>query len=87
MGLYRHGLPNRGLPRRGWASKLASAKNTGKLGEMSLKSSLSVLSMAGAMALFSSIEAALQPDDIAGHKWLEAEHAKYLEEAARKEPQ
>ena len=86
MGLYRHGLPNRGLPGRGLGARIASASKAGKIGEMSLKSSLSVLSMAGAMALFLSIESALQPDDIAGHKWIEAECAKYLDEVARKEP-
>ena len=59
MSLYRQGLPNRGITGHGWNNKTVSAKKMGKLGDMSLKSTLSVLLMAGAMALFASIEQAL----------------------------
>ena len=58
---------------RGWSNKIVSAKKMGKLGDMSLKSTLSVLSMAGAMALFASIEQALQPGDTEGLQWVKRE--------------
>ena len=42
--------------------------------------------MAGAMALFSSIESALAPDDLLGRQWLATEKANYLTEIAEREP-
>ena len=56
-----------------WGTRVNKAGRVGKLGEISLKSTLGVLSMAGSLALFSAIESALQPDDIVGHQWLQAQ--------------
>ena len=42
-----------------WSNRVGKALSVGKLGEISLKSTLGALSMAGSLALFSAIEAAL----------------------------
>ena len=46
-----------------WSTKVSKAGKLGKLCELSLKSMLGALSMAGSLALFSAIESALEPDD------------------------
>ena len=57
------------------------------MGVMSLKSTLSVLSMAGAMALFASIEQSLQHNgDAEGLEWLRKEKEAYLKEISLMEP-
>ena len=56
-----------------WSMKVLKVGKMGKLGEMSLKSTLGALIMAGSLALFSAIESGLQPDDIIGHEWLQAQ--------------
>ena len=53
-----------------WGMRVNKAGRVGKLGEISLKSTLSALSMAGSLALFSAIKSALQLDDVIGHQWL-----------------
>ena len=68
---------------RAWGKSVAQASKAGHLGKMSLKSTLSVLSMAGAMALFSSIDSALAPDDLLGHQWLASKKAEYLAKIAK----
>ena len=42
--------------------------------------------MARAMALFASIEQALQPDDTEGLQWVKRERNRYLEEVSMREP-
>ena len=81
MGMICHGMK----PRE-WGKSVAQASKAGRLGKMSLKSTLSILSMAGAMALFSSIDSALAPDDLLGCQWLASEKADYLAEMAKCEP-
>ena len=56
-----------------WSSKVLKAGKLGKLGEMSLKSTLGALSMVGSLVLFSAIEASIEPDNVIGHKWLKAQ--------------
>ena len=80
LGMIRHGMKP-----KGWGSSLVQVSKAGKIGKMSLKGTLSVLSMAGAMPPFSSIESALVPDNLLGCQWLAAEKAKYLSEMASKE--
>ena len=81
MGMIRHRMKL-----RAWGKSVAQASKAGRLGKMSLKSTLSVLSMAGAMVLFSSIDSALAPDDLLGRQWLASEKAEYLAEMAKREP-
>ena len=61
-------------------AKIGRASKAGCLGEVSLKSTLSVLTMAGSLALFNTIESALAPDDVVGRAWLEQEKAEYMEQ-------
>ena len=65
-----------------WGVRVAKASRARKLGEISLKTTLSMLSMVGSMALFSSIEQALAPDDLVGRQWIASEKAAYLKEMA-----
>ena len=67
------------LSKAKWGAKVGQASKAGRLREVSLKSTLSVLTMAGSLALFSTIENALAPDDTVGRAWLENEKAEYLE--------
>ena len=78
MGMIRHGMKP-----RAWGRQVAQASKAGRLGKMSLKSTLSVLSMAGVMALFSSIDSALALDDLLGHQWLASKKAEYLAKIAK----
>ena len=88
VSLYRSGLHGRrGLSGSSWANKIANSKKLGRFGDMSLKSTLSVLSMAGAMALFASIESSLlQNGDTEGLEWLKKEKEAYLNEISLMEP-
>ena len=48
------------------------------MGEISLKSTLGALSMVGSLALISAIEAALQPNNVVGHQWLQQQKEEYI---------
>ena len=74
------GLLRPGPKPRAWGKSITWASKAGKLGELSLKSTLSMLTMAGVMALFTSIETALAPDDLVGKQWIAAQKAEYLKE-------
>ena len=63
-----------------WSSKVLKAGKLGKLGEMSLKSTLGALSMVGSLVLFSAIEASIEPDDMIGHEWLKAQKQQWQED-------
>ena len=82
MGLMM-GMIHHGMKQRAWGQSVAQVSKAGQLGKMSRKSTLSVLSMAGVMALFSSIDSALVPDDLLGHQWLASEKADNLAEMAK----
>ena len=97
LGLYRSGrvgLGSRsgfGSPGIGignsWSNKITKSKQLGKLGDLSLKSTLSMLSMSAAMVLFSQIEQALQYNgDVEGLEWLKGKKQSYLNDLSVMDP-
>ena len=97
LGLYRSGRRVSGLGSRSgfgspgignsWSSKITKSKQLGKLGDLSLKSTLSVLSMSTAMVLFSQIEQALQYNgDVEGLELLKGQKQSYLNDLSVMDP-
>ena len=101
LGLYRSGLSGRrvgglnsrsglgssGLGSSSWTSKIAKSKKLGRLGDLSLKSTLSILSMSAAMVLFSQIEQSLQYNgDVEGLEWLKREKQSYFNNLSIMDP-